>query len=291
MLDAVSQAIGRASGRPFALRSSHGVAGGCIHRAMILEGEGGRFFVKLNSAANLDMFEAEADGLRALAASGAIRVPAVVAVGAGGNESFLVLEALDLGGRGSWAEMGRSLARLHSGIGERFGWHRDNYIGATRQENGETGDWPSFYRRYRLGYQLALALQNGHGRRLYERGMALGERIEGFFAAYRPQASLLHGDLWSGNVSFLNDGTPVIFDPAVYRGDPEADLAMTELFGGFPRDFHAAYAEVRPIDSGYAVRKTLYNLYHVLNHANLFGGGYASQAQGMIDRLLAHLGH
>jgi len=109
------------------------------------------------------------------------------------------------------------------------------------------------------------------------------------FGGYRPVASLLHGDLWSGNYAYTHEGEPVIFDPAVYYGDREADIAMTELFGGFGREFYTAYREVYPLDEGYAVRKTLYNLYHILNHLNLFGGGYLTQAQGMVDRLLSEL--
>ncbi len=145
----------------------------------------------------------------------------------------------------------------------------------------------TFWREHRLGFQLELAVRHGAGSRIADAGSRLQEALPQLLEGHRPAASLLHGDLWSGNYSFTRAGEPVIFDPAVYYGDREADLAMTELFGGFSQRFYEAYREAWPLDAGYSVRKVLYNLYHVLNHFNLFGGGYLSQAQGMIDRLLS----
>jgi len=172
----------------------------------------------------------------------------------------------------------------------RFGFAHDNYIGTTPQPNGWPNEsrtsWIDFWRERRLGFQLRLAAQNGYGGQLQTLGEKLLDALPAFFAGYTPQPSLLHGDLWSGNHAFLEDGTPVIFDPAPYYGDRECDLAMTELFGGYPADFYTAYHAAYPLDSGYAVRKDLYNLYHVLNHANLFGEGYARQAEQMMQRLL-----
>jgi fructosamine-3-kinase len=179
---------------------------------------------------------------------------------------------------------------MHRVTQARFGWVQDNTIGSTPQINTPEEDWIVFWREHRLRFQLHLATRHGHGGRLRERGERLLDEFPRLFAEYQPAASLLHGDLWSGNYAYTREGEPVIFDPAVYYGDREADLAMTELFGGFGREFYAAYREAYPLDEGYAVRKTLYNLYHVLNHLNLFGGGYLSQAQGMIDRLLSELG-
>ena len=144
-----------------------------------------------------------------------------------------------------------------------------------------------FLRERRLGFQLDLAAANGYRGRLQARGEQLLERLGQFFSHYRPKPSLLHGDLWGGNHAADAKNQPVIFDPAVYYGDRESDLAMTELFGGFSAEFHAAYRDAYPLDPGYAVRKTLYNLYHVLNHLNLFGAGYKSQAETMVDRLLS----
>jgi len=197
-----------------------------------------------------------------------------------------VLGHLSLGGRGDPVERGRRLAALHRHTGDGFGWHRDNTIGATPQPNDAAGDWIDFYRHRRLAFQLSLAARRGLGRRALAKGERILDRLPGFFPGYRPDPSLLHGDLWGGNYGYA-DGQPVLFDPAVYHGDREADLAMTELFGGFPAEFHAAYRETWPLDPGYPVRRTLYNLYHVLNHYNLFGGGYAGQAERMLDELLA----
>ncbi|MGB7551997.1 MAG: fructosamine kinase family protein, partial [Chromatiaceae bacterium] len=186
------------------------------------------------------------------------------------------------------AEAGRRLAHLHRQSQARFGWDRDNFIGSTPQPNAEAQDWASFWQTRRLGPQLNLALAQGFGGRLQDRGRRLGEACPALID-HSPQPSLLHGDLWSGNMAFDAAGQPVLFDPAVYYGDREADLAMTELFGGFGADFQAAYREAWPLDPGYQVRRDLYNLYHILNHLNLFGAGYLGQALGMIDRLLAVL--
>jgi fructosamine-3-kinase len=174
-----------------------------------------------------------------------------------------------------------------------YGWPRDNFIGGTPQSNQSHRTWAGFFAAERLQPQLALASRNGMERNLRDQGERLAERLSSFFLDYRPAPSLLHGDLWSGNAAQIAEGvaagTPVIFDPAVYRGDREADIAMAELFGGFSESFYAAYRAAWPLDPGYETRKTLYNLYHVLNHFNLFGAGYLGQAQRMIVRLNAEL--
>lgn len=185
--------------------------------------------------------------------------------------------------------LGHQLAALHRQPRPYFGWHRDNAIGSTPQLNGRHDDWIEFWRERRLGFQLDLAGRNGHCGSLQRQGEQLRARLAGLFEGYRPTPALLHGDLWSGNAASIADGQPVIFDPAVYYGDREADLAMTELFGGFPERFYAAYREALPLEAGYASRRTLYNLYHALNHLNLFGSGYRAQAEGMIAQLLAEL--
>ncbi|MGB8408842.1 MAG: fructosamine kinase family protein, partial [Gallionella sp.] len=177
--------------------------------------------------------------------------------------------------------------RGRSGAPSRFGFDHDNFIGTTPQPNGWKNNWIDFWRENRLGFQLRLAAQNGYGGQLQDLGVRLLDALPVFFNSYTPQPSLLHGDLWGGNHAYLPDGTPVIFDPATYYGDRECDLAMTELFGGYSAEFYAAYRAAYPPDAGYAVRRDLYNLYHVLNHANLFGGGYARQAEQMMQKLLA----
>ncbi len=286
---AVAAAIAAATGAPCELDAGHAAGGGCINRAQVLRCRNGRrFFAKFNAADRLSMFEAEAEGLDELLASGAIRCPRPICSGVSGGEAWLVLEYLELGSRGSGAELGRRLAALHRHTAERFGWRRDNTIGSTPQANTQSADWIAFWREQRLGFQYRLAARNGAPRSLAQRGERLMAGLDGLFAGYRPAPSLLHGDLWGGNYGYAQ-GEPVLFDPAVYYGDREADLAMTELFGGFPADFQAAYREAWPMDAGYAVRKTLYNLYHVLNHYNLFGGGYLGQAEHMTQTLLAEL--
>ncbi|MFN2308698.1 MAG: fructosamine kinase family protein [Gammaproteobacteria bacterium] len=262
------------------------VAGGCINEAVRVRGEGRDFFVKLNAADLADMFAAEAEGLRAIAETHTVRVPAPVCWGVAGDTAYLVLEHLSFGRGGRGAVLGEQLAAMHHATRADFGWHRDNAIGSTPQLNTPTHDWISFWRERRLGYQLQLAARNGWGGELHDLGERLLVDMPALFDGYRPQASLLHGDLWSGNHAYLADGQPVIFDPAVYYGDREADLAMTELFGGFGSDFYAGYRAAWPLDAGYATRKTLYNLYHILNHLNLFGGGYQGQALRMTRELL-----
>ena len=178
---------------------------------------------------------------------------------------------------------------MHRVCARAFGWDRDNTIGSTPQVNTADADWVSFLREQRLRYQLDLARANGADAGLLDGGERLLDALPRFFDSYYPHPSLLHGDLWGGNWSADAEGQPVIFDPAVYYGDREADLAMTELFGGFDDRFYHSYRQAWPLDAGYNSRKVLYNLYHVLNHYNLFGGGYARQAQGMIETLLAEL--
>ncbi len=265
------------------------VGGGCINQTRRLECDGTTYFVKFNSADLATMFEAEALGLTEMAASNSIRVPQPVCWGTAQGHAYLVMENLDMGGRGSARTLGQQLATMHRHTQPQFGWHCDNTIGSTPQPNKRSDDWIQFWRDQRLGFQLELAASKGFGVRLQQGGAQLMARFPALFDGHQPAASMLHGDLWSGNYGFTQEGEPVIFDPAFYYGDREADLAMTELFGGFGADFYAGYQEAFPLDAGYALRKTFYNLYHILNHANLFGGGYASQAQGMIDRLLSEL--
>lgn len=290
-LQDIARFIGEATGEAFELHGRRSVAGGCINEAQVLSDVKGRhYFVKVNDVTRLDMFEAEAEGLREILGTGAIRAPYPVCTGKVSGSSFLVLEHLNLrNGRVDEIRLGRELAAMHHHQQSRFGWFRNNTIGSTPQQNDPTENWLAFWRKHRLGYQLHLATQRGYGGKLNRRGERLMEALESFFSGYQPTASLLHGDLWSGNYGGLSDGTPVIFDPAVYYGDRETDLAMTELFGGFSADFYAAYQESYPLDSGYKTRKTLYNLYHILNHLNLFGGGYLGQSERMLDVLLSDI--
>jgi len=253
----IEAAITAATGERFRLQQQTTVGGGCINSAMKLRGAQREYFIKFNQRSLLDMFEAEADGLRELAAARAVRVPAAICTGSADSQAYIVME-----------------------------YHT---IGSTPQRNTRSDDWLGFWREQRLGEQLKLAQRHGLSARAIDKGERLQQRLGDFFSGYTPAASVLHGDLWSGNYAISRHGEPVIFDPAVYFGDRETDLAMSELFGGFGREFYAAYNAGWALDAGYPQRKTLYNLYHILNHYNLFGGGYADQAEAMIDRLLAEL--
>jgi fructosamine-3-kinase len=236
-------------------------------------------------------------------------VPKVIALHEDDALASLTLEWLDLRPLAGAGALGRALAALHVAPvpGEpstgarasasadatprrwRYGWHRDNFIGPTPQLNAWHEHWPTFWRERRLAPQLALAARNGHGGPLQRAGERLLASVDTLLAGHAPAPSLLHGDLWSGNAGLLPDGTPVVFDPAVYVGDRECDLAMTELFGGFDADFHAAYRDALPLDHGYRVRRELYNLYHLLNHLNLFGQAYRAQCERTIALLLAEV--
>lgn len=268
------------------------LGGGSINSAWRAESESGHsYFVKLNREGLLAMFEAEAEGLAELQKAEAIRVPEPIGYGAGEGYAWLATEYIEFG-RGnsqSQALFGRQFAAMHRYTAERFGWHRDNTIGSTPQINDWSDSWVDFYRQHRLGFQLELAARNGFTGPIQNKGERLMTDLDRLFTAYAPEPSLMHGDLWGGNHAIDSDGNPVIFDPAVYYGDREADLAMTSLFGGCSSAFYEAYDEAWPLDEGYRVRKTLYNLYHILNHANLFGGGYAMQAESMMDSLLSEL--
>ena len=288
-LPGLADALSAALGRRVTIHRSQGAGGGSINAAAVLDTSAGRFFVKSHREAMAEMFAAEAEGLEALRAAGAARVPRVIARGLGGGRSWLVLEYLELGGPARPARLGEALARLHRQRAERYDWKRDNTIGSTPQCNTPHADWVEFWRHCRLGPQLEFARRDGAPHAPIAAGERLYEALPAFFAGYRPEPSLLHGDLWSGNWGFDRAGEPVLFDPAVYYGDRETDIAMTGLFGSPGREFYAAYDAAWPLDPGYRVRATLYNLYHILNHHHLFGGGYAAQAQRMLGALLAEL--
>jgi protein-ribulosamine 3-kinase len=266
---------------PASLRAELGIenaapaTGGCIHQCYEVRIAGERRFLKLNYARHADAFAAEADGLRALRAAG-VSAPQALQTGAAHGQAYLLLEYLELTGRKDFAALGRMLAAAHRHAGPSFGWQRDNYIGSTPQQNGWCDDWAQFWIERRLRPQLELAGEKG-----FHFAMPSMKLLE----SHRPQPSLLHGDLWSGNAGFTAGG-PVVFDPAVYYGDREADLAMTELFGGFAPEFYASYQASFPLVPGYERRKHLYNLYHLLNHLNLFGSGYVAQVEATLGLLL-----
>ena len=263
------------------------VGGGDISAAWRLETSAGHVFVKTGPASSFDMFSAEADGVEELARPGAIRVPAVLAFGVEADTAFVATEWIpfDKPEKHTESRLGEQLAVLHQTTTDRYGWHRDNTIGLTPQHNDWSDDWVSFFREHRLGFQFRLAAENGFTGQFQEQGAQLLKRLPVFFEGHDPAPSLLHGDLWGGNWASC-DGEPVIFDPAVYYGDRESDLAMTKLFGGFGGAFYEAYEASAPLASGHRERCDLYQLYHVLNHLNLFGSAYLGRAQDLIRNLL-----
>jgi len=262
------------------------VSGGSIGGSWELTGIHGRAFVKTMAASQSAMLDAERDGLERLARTGAIRTPEVLGYGSLAGSAWLALEWLDLRpltGNAS-AALGRRLAEIHQCRAEAFGLEKDNFIGATPQPNTQTADWAEFFFEYRLGFQLALLARDHRGFGP-EAADALRRAWEHRFSGYRPTPALLHGDFWGGNAAMLDDGEPVIFDPAVHYGDRECDLAMAEMFGGFGAAFHDAYRGVWPLEPEHAERRDFYQLYHLLNHANLFGGHYISASRRAIDQL------
>jgi protein-ribulosamine 3-kinase len=276
--------------------------GGCINEASFLQAGGERFFLKTNSQPPEGMFRAEALGLNALRQPSALRVPRPLAVGAPeidddqerddvvfahSDEAFLLMEYIPRGKPApDFAErLGRGLAALHRTTAQEFGFDHDNFIGSTPQPNGWMSDWPEFFAVRRLEYQAKLArdadLADAGIIRAADR---LIHRLDDLLGEPSEPPALLHGDLWSGNQQPGPEGEPVIFDPAAYFGRREADVAMTELFGRFPEAFYRAYNEEWPLAEGYADRRDLYNLYHLLNHLNLFGSSYAGQVQAILRR-------
>lgn len=263
--------------------------GGDINRAALIKGGSSHWFLKYHPSAPDGMFKAEADALMEIAESGCIRVPSPIAHGCHEGISWLVLEYLELTPDGPASLLGEQLAALH-GVTHKFhGWTRDNYIGSTTQQNTQQLDWGLFWRDQRLKPQLEMAHSAGHRGQLQRCGEQLLENISQLMDGHQPVASLLHGDLWAGNKAWLPAGQPVIFDPACYFGDRETDIAMTELFGGFGEDFYSAYQAHLPLSDSYRMRRDLYNLYHILNHLNLFGTAYLSRAENMISALLAQI--
>ncbi|UCD67239.1 MAG: fructosamine kinase family protein [Betaproteobacteria bacterium] len=288
----IGAALSACTKKPFSVKRIRPVSGGCINSTIIISNDDSNYFVKLNSARYAEMFAAEADGLRYLSGAHALRVPMPLCCGSDDEHAWLVLEKLgelDSKTTRDWRQLGRGLASMHRHQYKQYGWHRDNTIGSTPQRNHYSDNWIEFVRNQRIGYQLGLADKNCHDKRLQSNGRQLLDRLPQLLADHDPAPSLLHGDLWSGNIAFCENGQPVVFDPAVYYGDRETDVAMTELFGGFPPEFYNAYNAEWPLETGYRLRKHLYNLYHLLNHLNLFGGAYLAQCQATIDRLLAHV--
>ncbi len=286
MWPSIAKEISQATNTSFEITNTRSVGGGCINQGYKISGNSQNYFVKVNQANQVEMFVAEALGLKQMAATETITIPKPICWGVTGNSCYIVLQWLDFGGRNnrSWRSMGRQLAQMHQHrTNDNFGWDTNNTIGSTPQINNWMDNWADFFAEQRIGYQLRLAKRKGGN---FPDTNQVIAAVRAKLADRKPEASILHGDLWSGNADITRDGKPVIFDPATYFGDRETDIAMTELFGGFPNAFYQGYNQQWQLDPGYKQRKSLYNLYHILNHFNLFGGGYGSQANRMIQQIL-----
>ncbi len=270
----------------FHIKERQALSGGDTNNAYKISDGKQSYFVKTNRKSQLFMFEAEVVALEAIKKSKTILVPEVIATGTFGSDSYLVLSYIDMQGQPNSGQFGHKLAELHLSQESKFGFDVDNSIGSTPQINAWSDSWVEFWQKERLGYQIHLAKQNALSHKLYDLGLKLIDKTPYFFQTYQPKPSLLHGDLWSGNWSATQKGDPVIYDPASYYGDHEADLAMTELFGHPGIHFYESYKEIFPIDDGYSTRKLFYNVYHILNHANIFGGSYIQQSVNSIEQLL-----
>jgi protein-ribulosamine 3-kinase len=264
------------------------LGGGSINDACSLRFGGQSFFIKWNHAERYPkMFEVEARGLELLRNSHTLALPIVIGARVHGNYAFLALEYVKQGSADGnfWTVFGRNLARMHQNTAEKFGLDHDNYIGSLQQCNKQTDDWPSFYIQQRIEPQLKLAFENGLAdKSLYRDFNSLFGKIHYLFPT--EPASLLHGDLWSGNYLCSSQGEPVLIDPAVYYGHREMDIGMTRLFGGFDRHFYNSYNEEWPMESGWQQRTDLCNLYPLLVHVNLFGGSYMMQVKSILRRFV-----
>lgn len=289
----ISASLADQFGGSVEIRNADPVSGGDISSAFHLLTDAAELFLKINSSDKLAMFELEMSMLNELASHGGLRVPTPYGCGVADGLAYIVMEYIPLapGDDDGAARLGTGLAGLHQHHSDHFGWPQEGYLGVSRQPNQASDNWVEFWRDQRLGFQLRLAQRNGLPPGTVARLQLLLELLPQLFSGYRPVPSLLHGDLWHGNWAVDKAGAPVIFDPACYYGDAEADLALCELFGGFSESFFSAYWRQQGRDPGYELRSQLYQLYHLLNHFNLFGSHYAERANGMIERILAEVGH
>lgn len=289
----IEEAVRGCFGTDVNIEDSRSVGGGDINSARLLMLSDGRsVFIKYNSSSNSAFFDAEEEGLSAIADTGVIKTPELFCKGMDPDKgiSFLMMERIVTGtpGQNTWYEMGRQFAGMHLADTSRyvegglFGFLHDNYIGATRQTNTPFDSWIDFYRECRLKPQFKMA-ERALDEQAVKSCVRLMDKL-GDILTEPEKPALLHGDMWGGNHLIDRDGNAVLIDPAAYVGHPEADIAMTELFGRMPHGFYEGYHEKMPAQAGYDDRRDIYNLYHVMNHYNLFGGGYLNSALSIIRR-------
>ena len=284
----ISEHISQATGQLFICEHARVAQGGDSHACYIIHDHQHRFFVKTRPYDDTQQLSHEAEGLTELGGTQCVLTPSVICHGVTRDESpemeYLVLSYVKFitPSQDAYQRLGEQLANLHLYNGySSYGWPHDNYIGLSIQRNGRKSDWAAFFAECRIGSMLERLAEQGHYIVSIDNFV---DDTKQYFSHHQPHLSLLHGDLWHGNVGFCHRG-PVVFDPAIYVGDSESDLAMAELFGGFPADFFHAYAEVKPISRHYAERKLFYQLYHILNHGLLFGGHYLAQAKDIINTI------
>jgi fructosamine-3-kinase len=280
----ISEQISECIQQDFICDNVRDVKAGDSHKAYKISDGKQRFFVKINEKVQLPNFEAEVEGLTHLSNTQLFKVPNVICTGLVSTHSFLVLEyiAMTQGNGQNWFHFGQALAELHKNHTQKmYGWQTDNFIGLTPQPTLWQKKWNSFFSEQRIGFMLQLLSEKGHDLANID---SVIESVNCLLAGHNPRSSMLHGDLWKSNAGF-HKNQPVLFDPAFYFGDREIDLAMTELFGRFPESFYQGYADIWPLEVDYQYRKPIYQLYHVLNHALLFGGHYIDRANITLKNL------
>ncbi len=287
VLERITGFLQSGSNQPVQILSVKPVSGGSINQAFKIKTNQRNYFLKTNDAARFpQMFQKEAKGLELLRNSGAINIPEVLLTADAGKHSFLLLEFIDSAPMKAdfWDDFGKSLAAVHSNKAEKFGLDHDNFMGSLVQQNNFHENWNSFFIKERLEPQVRLAHEkNALSKTDISAFEKLYQKLDGIIPKTLP--SLLHGDLWSGNFMINHQGKPSLIDPAVYYGHPEIDIAMTTLFGGFSQRFYEVYNHFNPLEKGWKNRLDIYNLYPLMVHVNLFGGGYLSSVRGILGRV------
>lgn len=300
---AINSLMPSAKGLSTEVLQAQSVSGGCIsdaQRVRIRRGPDEQdLFVKRNDASFLNNFQCEADGLQQLSNADAIRIPTMLAVGHHQDQAWLITQWIDEDRSQASSEeffvlFANQLSQLHrktlhhSTSGQQIGWPTDNYLGATRQPNAATDSWAEFVAEHRIGFQMRLAIDQGHRDQNLEQNLSrIVSQMDTILSDRADETSLLHGDLWSGNYLSDRNGQPVIIDPAVYRGCREAEFGMLKLFGSCPAVFYETYQAIWPMPDGWQRRVDVYILYHLLNHLNLFGSSYLGQCKSLAAKILS----
>jgi fructosamine-3-kinase len=284
----IAKAISKTTISSFSISNHLPLSGGDIHSSYKIDDRrtSKSFFIKLNHAKYNDLLKSEAESLRVISKTKAIITPSIIVQGQFENTAFLVLDYIDMRSSGDEYQLGQHLTQLHRNTNKYYGFDHNNFIGTSPQSNTPTASWSEFWIEHRLKPQLEFAYKDGFKNKLKPLEYDLINATLLLLKDHQPEASLVHGDLWSGNKGFTTGGCPLIFDPAAYYGDREVDIAMTELFGGFTAAFYDGYHQAWPLDDDYHQRKIIYNLYHQLNHLHLFGSTYLNSCLQSIAKII-----